>query len=41
MPTFEASERFEQDYRRLRPEQRAHVKQALREFIGGLRGWEQ
>jgi len=41
MPTFEAGERFEQDYKRLRPDQRARFRQALREFIGALREWEQ
>src|SRR5579859_6823162 len=40
MPTFEANDRFEQDYRRLRPDQRAQFKRALREFIGVLRDWE-
>lgn len=41
VPTYEADERFEQDYRRLRPDQRAQFRQALREFIGVLRDWEE
>jgi hypothetical protein len=37
MPTFEVQERFRRDYLRLRPEQRAQFRDALREFVRVLR----
>lgn len=41
MPTYEVEDRFKQDYRRLRPDQRTEFKRALRDFIRVLRDWEQ
>lgn len=40
MPTYEAEESFRRDYERLRPEQQAQFRRALREFIRVLREWE-
>lgn len=40
MPTYDTEDSFRQDYRRLRPDQRALFKRALRDFIRVLREWE-
>ncbi len=40
MPTFDAHERFWQEYRHLRPEQQVLFKQALHSFIQALQTWE-
>lgn len=36
MPTFEKTVRFENDYRRLTPQQREHAHDAVRSFVADL-----
>jgi hypothetical protein len=40
MPTYEAEARFKQEYKRLRPDQRAQFKRTLQEFIQVMRNLE-
>jgi len=40
MPTYEMDDRFDRDLRRLRPEQRVQLGDAVRRFVATLQEWE-